>query len=120
MLVLTRKTQEAVVINDRVFIVPTNLSEIEAILSVYSSEPFDAHTGYELATTQVISSDRKNYVFALKPDECIVIDDDITVIFFVALMGDGETHAKARFGFESTNRTKLQSRERSRMHRQRI
>jgi sRNA-binding carbon storage regulator CsrA len=113
MLVLTRKIHEAVIINDRVSVVPTALSENEATVSVSALEPFDAWAGQaagqDLATPERTRSFRTKYEFQVKPDEWIVIDDDITVIFFVALINDGETVSKARFGFESPDRTKLQS-----------
>jgi hypothetical protein len=110
MLVRTCKTRETVVINDRVMVVVTNLMANEAAIGVSASEPFDARRGNELAKTDRGIVHRANYEFALKPSECIVIDDTLTLIFFTARIPEGETEPKARFGFESSIRTTIKCR----------
>ena len=110
MLVLTRKILESLVINDRLFVVPTKTFRDRSNCQPLFIEPFDARTGNDLGTSKAIPIDRTNYEFALKPDECIVINDEITVVFIVARIGEGDALVKARFGLESISRTKLQCR----------
>lgn len=109
MLVLTRRVHEALIVNERVTFVPTSLSETEATVRVFACEPIGVCRGSDLAATERERPVRTSYELLLKLDESIIIDGEFTIIFFVARIGEGGIESKARFGFESPNRTKLQS-----------
>ncbi len=112
MLTLTLKPNEAVVIDNRVSVVPTKILEMEVAVDVYADEPFHACDGEEFEKRRRRPDDRRtNFEFVLKPEERIHIDNAITAVFIVAGFSKGDSERKARFGFEGPRNTTLHRKE---------
>ena len=105
MLVITRKPNEATLIDNRVQVVPTKISETEVTLSIHAVEPFQAAVSSENSAR--FPAPRTSFEFVLKPEESIYIGEDITVIFIVARTIGEHSEPRARIGFLGPHKTKL-------------
>jgi sRNA-binding carbon storage regulator CsrA len=105
MLVITRKINEVTLIDNRVQVVPTKISETELTVNVHAVEPFQAAVSSE--NRMRFSAPRTCFEFVLKPEESIHIGEDITVIFIVARTIGQNSEPRARIGFVGPHKTKL-------------
>jgi sRNA-binding carbon storage regulator CsrA len=105
MLVITRKTNEVTLIDDRVQVVPTKISETEVTVNINAVEPFQAAASSPNRVR--FSALRTSFEFVLKPEESIHIGEDITVIFIVARTVGQNSEPQARIGFLGPHKTKL-------------
>ena len=111
MLVITRKTDEVVTIDNRVHVVPTKISETQVTVNVHAVEPFQAAVRCENRVR--FPAPRTSFEFVLKPEESIHIGEDITVIFIVARNKGQNSEPRARIGFEAPSKTKLSAKDAS-------
>jgi sRNA-binding carbon storage regulator CsrA len=105
MLVITRKTNEVTLIDNRVQVVPTKISETEVTVNIHAVEPFQAAVRSENRVRFPAPS--TSFEFVLKPEESIHIGEDITVIFIVARTMGQNSEPRARIGFLGPHKTKL-------------
>ena len=105
MLVITRRINEVTLIDDRVHVVPTKISETQVTINIHAVEPFQA--AMTSANTVRFPAPRTSFEFVLKPEQSIYIGEDITVIFIVARTGEQNSEPRARIGFEGPSKTKV-------------
>ena len=105
MLVLTRKTDEVVVIDNWMHVVPTEISETQMTLIVYADRPFQAAVSFADYVRFPVRS--TSFEFVLNPKQGIFIGEDITVVFIVARNTGPNSEPRARIGFEAPSKTKL-------------
>lgn len=105
MLVITRITNEVTLIDNRVQVVPTRISETEMTVNIHAVEPFQAAVSAENRVR--FPAPRTSFEFVLKPEESIHIGEDITVIFIVARTIGQNSEPRARIGFEGPRKTKV-------------
>lgn len=105
MLVITRKTNEETLIDNRVHVVPTKISESQVTINIHAVEPFQAAVRSENRVR--FPAPRTSFEFVLKPEQSIYIGEDITVIFIVARTEEQNSEPRARIGFEGPRKTKV-------------
>src|SRR4051794_4472874 len=111
MLVITRKTNEVTLIDNRVHVVPTKISETQVTVNIHAVEPFQAAVRSENRVR--FPAPRTTFEFVLKPEESIHIGEHITVIFIVARTTGQNSEPRARIGFEAPSKTKLSAKDAS-------
>ena len=105
MLVITRKIDEVTVIDNRVHVVPTKISETQVTINIHAVEPFQA--AMTSANALRFPAPRTSFEFVLKPEQSIYIGQDITVIFIVARTIKQNSESRARIGFLGPRKTKV-------------